>query len=73
MFGRMGIKLQMQTQTGHKQIRTGICADTNRDTYRYGLGYVQIRTGIRADMNRDTCRYEKDMSRYGYTSRSTPH
>ena len=54
MFVRMCIKLQMQTQTGHKQIQTWI-----------EPGYVQILTGICADLNRDTCSCEQYMSRYG--------
>ena len=81
MFGRMCIKLQMQTQTGHEQIRAGIrtgyvqiFTGIQNDTFRYcvRLSYVQIRTGIRADTNWDTCRYELYLSRYGKnTYRST--
>ena len=58
--------VQMQTQTGHKQVRTGIRSDTNGMgagphgyTRRYGRVSVQIITGIRLDtiLTGDTFRY----------------
>ena len=60
MFGLMCIKLKMQTQTGHEQIRAGIrtgyvqiFTGIQNDTFRYC-----VRIEVRADTNRDTCRYE---------------
>ena len=70
MFGRMCIKLQMQTQIGHKQIQIGICSDKNRIladpygyTFRYGLRYIC------PDLDCDTFRYKWDTCTYGYTFR----
>ena len=53
------------------QIRTGVRADSNVDTYRNESGYVQTRTCIQADTNRirvdtdkDECKYKRKKYRY---------